>query len=347
MDDFDDINFRLQRLQIARQELPQVVLLASGNRCFRLSEDNQKMASLDEFLKPLQALNEATQHLGGDFIVALLAPAMLHVSTIDRLSSSILNLLEKRMSVHVRLTPLKEHGLPQDRKILTMIASPYCTELPWNADNIELAAGNTRSTVEDAIGDLGFPNPRVPSHTRSGFVCRSPSQMGDNRVYNHYTGQVLEAGQEPIVVEADTILDGFDECKPWIHSGSWILGLGVWILDFPLTIAASYKVRRDRLTVRELARIQGFPDNFIFYGSMADQYDDIWRAVPPTVTKTVAQLVWQLIEGRGPVKTERLNRRSHPRSHHCPPSSSTPLSTSASTSTRGYKRPRVDSADED
>lgn len=54
--------------------------------------------------------------------------------------------------------------------------------------------------------------------------------------------------------------------------------------------------RRDRLTVRELARIQGFPDDFVFFGSEDLQYETVCRAVPPIVAKKVAQTIRRVIE---------------------------------------------------
>lgn len=44
-------------------------------------------------------------------------------------------------------------------------------------------------------------------------------------------------------------------------------------------------------TVREAARIQGFPDSFIFSGSLAQQFRMIGNAVPPPLAYSVAQLV--------------------------------------------------------
>lgn len=42
------------------------------------------------------------------------------------------------------------------------------------------------------------------------------------------------------------------------------------------------------ITVREAARLQGFPDDFEFLGSMGDQYRMIGNAVPPRFSATVA-----------------------------------------------------------
>lgn len=48
-------------------------------------------------------------------------------------------------------------------------------------------------------------------------------------------------------------------------------------------------------TVREAARIQGFPDSYVFRGSLADQYRLVGNAVPPPMGSAVARAVTQLI----------------------------------------------------
>lgn len=52
-------------------------------------------------------------------------------------------------------------------------------------------------------------------------------------------------------------------------------------------------------TVREAARIQGFPDNYVFQGSEQAQYRVIGNAVPPPLGSFAADIVKQLL-GRGP-----------------------------------------------
>ena len=61
------------------------------------------------------------------------------------------------------------------------------------------------------------------------------------------------------------------------------------------------------ISIREAARIQSFPDRFVFEGSRSDQYDQVGNAVPPILARAVASELKAMLdaphgERRVPVK---------------------------------------------
>lgn len=60
-----------------------------------------------------------------------------------------------------------------------------------------------------------------------------------------------------------------------------------------------FHYKYDRIpTVRESARLQSFPDDFIFYGNKTEQYKQVGNAVPPMLGKAVAEQLKKYLKER-------------------------------------------------
>ncbi|KIX03818.1 uncharacterized protein Z518_07371 [Rhinocladiella mackenziei CBS 650.93] len=260
---------------------PKVAIIAGEHALFRLNDGNKWMVSRKQFLEPLDIVDAAAKSsIRPNFLVALMPPALLHSSTIGRFSTTILKLLGQRWSVHIRLCPMHDHAIPQDRRVLAVIASPCCDSLPWDLDwttmNLESSV-----TIDDVIRDLAFENQRAIPRASGGFVCSHLTQhhldaegAGLARYfYNHQTGSRPDDREATLKMDVANIFALSHSATPLIHP-----------------------TRRDLLTVRELARVQGFPDDFVFYGSTTSQYKDIGRALPPTVANLIGKTLLRVIQ---------------------------------------------------
>lgn len=155
------------------------------------------------------------------------------------------------------------------------------------------------ATVRQAIGDLPPPpddyreHPTIPNHIK----CRITA-LNEER-FRH----VPQGGGWPDIPEHLRLdcHNGVDVTK-----GGWpdVYGRLHWDGQAPTITAGFDSFTRGRyghpeqhrsLTLREGARLQGFPDDFRFYGTRYDVRLQIGNAVPPPLAKAVGEAVARVI----------------------------------------------------
>ena len=207
---------------------------------------------------------------------------------------------------------LPEYGIPQNRKriiILGVRREAFGDRAPMIVDdfysNIMPSMKRHKRTVEQAIGDL----PKFIPHVHNGkvvYVLQGRREVPNHvprhhserdikvfklltediesgrleyvqitklkELYTQITGRksnihkyyVLRKNQQSNTIPAHLFKDGFRHIHP-----------------------ESQQCRT--LTVREAARLQTFDDDYVFTGSMSDQYKMIGNAVPPAFAKILAE----------------------------------------------------------
>lgn len=216
-----------------------------------------------------------------------------------------------------------EYGVPQNRKRIIILG--LSKEIYKNKTNDLLEyfystllpkyKAKTKLTVRDAIGDLEPLYPledeiKVNRKRLSHSLPKKPME-------NHYSRWHSQRDQKIFKLLAEDIETGENKYisaealkklytqetgkKSNVHK-YYVLR---WNEQSNLIPAHLYKdglrhIHPDSkqarsITVREAARLQGFPDDYIFVGTQAEQFKMIGNAVPPTFSKKLAEAIYELL----------------------------------------------------
>ncbi len=161
-------------------------------------------------------------------------------------------------------------------------------------------------TVKEAIYDLPFINSGEGSDIsdyekipKSNY--QKTMRNGANKLYNHVaTNHSVKALERLSLIpkgKGKEVLPDEHRTKS-IYIGTWsrLLEDGVATtittrFDTPSSGRFTHPILNRCLTVREAARIQSFPDTFIFYGSKTCQMKQVGNAVPPKLAYEIAKII--------------------------------------------------------
>lgn len=173
------------------------------------------------------------------------------------------------------------------------------------------------TTVFDAIGDLpplecGEKGARVKPYI-SDPMCPYQQAMrcGSTGVYNHESPKLAKINVERMKyikpggnwtdIPFDLLPKGMQKARRSDHTKRYGRvekdGLASTILTKcdPHWGAYIHYEQNRSFTVREAARLQSFPDHFIFTGTMAEQFAQVGNAVPPLLAKAVGLSIQSIL----------------------------------------------------
>lgn len=210
---------------------------------------------------------------------------------------------QKKMSEHGYIVKQSIHnaaaqGVPQERFRAIVVAMKANFHLP--ADR--LGRGEFR-TVRDAIGTL--------QKVKAGEVCAADPL---HKSANHKSSTIdvikavpLNGGSRPEGV-GPKCLQGFKGFADVYGRLNWDKP-SITITHYARNPASGRFVHPEQhrgLSMREAARLQSFPDGFVFSGSSDDIYRQVGEAVPPLLSTAIAATVYANLRNEIANRDDRL-----------------------------------------
>ncbi len=208
---------------------------------------------------------------------------------------------------HVRLLLATDYGIPQVRKRVFFIGFKEKKAIPkyFKSDNVDLL------TVRDALSDIleiepitgrksNITNfnynlqPQTPyqHYLRKGSLVLSDHHAPNHGYYVKKRISFIKPGENHKDLPDDyKLTSGYSNIYGRLH------------LDKPAdTITANcgcvsapgrfiHPTQDRAISVREAARLQSFPDTYIFKGGLNQKYKQIGNAVPPLLARQVAKII--------------------------------------------------------
>lgn len=192
----------------------------------------------------------------------------------------------------------KDFGVPQDRSRFFLIGSRDGIDI-----DLPTPAGKSPPTVFDAIGDL-------PNLTNGSKMASLPYGDTPPSIYaKELRGKLRECTGHLVTNSNPIVLRRYAAVRPGNNWQDIPTGLmqnytdqtrchtGIYYrlrADRPSIVIGNFRKnmvihpKSDRgLSVREAARIQSFPDNYVFSGSIGFQQQQVGNAVPPKLARAV------------------------------------------------------------
>jgi len=272
--------------QIASEEIPDCDGIIGGPPCQSWSEAGALRGIEDARGKLFYDFIRILRDKNPKFFVAENVSGMLADIHRDAVKNIVKHFVQAGYDVNLQLLNAADYDVPQDRKRVFYIGFRKDLGISFHYP----APHKKRLTLKDAIWDL--QDSPLPAK------ATNKTNNGDCIVENH---EYMTGGFSTIFMSRNRV-------RAWNEQSFTIQAGGRHAPIHPQAPKMQFVEQNKRifvpgkehlyrrLSIRECARIQTFPDDFVFkYDNLADGYKMIGNAVPVNLAKAVAEAITQVL----------------------------------------------------
>lgn len=275
-------------------------VVIGGPPCQGLSIAGKQMAN-DPRNMLYKAYFKMIKHYEPRAVILENVPTILSLYDGKIAKAIIKNFEEMGFKTSVLRLNASDYGVPQNRRRVFFVALK--SGMPF--DPPEPFTNGAPITTRDALDDL----PTLENETESFAYVKEPSNTyqkmmrdGTTKLENHWAVQHTEKTKKIISLVPDgknykSLPKGLQKTRKvniaWTRMDS---AKPCFTIDAGHNHHFHYSANRVP-TVRECARIQSFPDRYVFYGKKISQFKQVGNAVPPLLSKAIANKLREKLDG--------------------------------------------------
>lgn len=217
-----------------------------------------------------------------------------------QIKDSIIEKFEKMgYSIQYKILCASDYGVPQSRRRVVFVGSRIGDYEYPKVQEQQVTCEMALSDLPPLVDELGEEEMKYASKPKNDYqrLMRERSKNVRNHVAASHSDKVKKIIS--LVPDGGNYKDLPEE---YIHSRNFHVAWTRFASDKPApTIDTGHRhhfhYKYNRVpTVRECARLQSFPDDFIFLGNKTQQFRQVGNAVPPIMAQRIADQVMDALE---------------------------------------------------
>ncbi len=265
--------------------------IIGGPPCQSWSEAGKQLGIKDDRGKLFYDYVRLLKALKPKFFLAENVSGMLH----KKHNQSVKRIINKFKSigydVKMQLLDANDFDVPQNRKRVFIIGFRKDLSINFYFPQINLLKKN--KTLKDAIKDLKDALPALKFNKTRGINTKQNKIQNNEYMTGNFSSIYMSRNRVRSWDEPSFTIQAGGRHAPIHPDAPKMIKIGKDKMKFNKKFKNKYR----RLSIRECARIQTFPDDFIFfYENLSDGYKMIGNAVPINLAKALAEEISKYLD---------------------------------------------------